>query len=402
MRKIFHLFALLGFVLADGVVADENGDIEKRRAFFEAEGRATRFQTAEDAFPHRVVHAGDDVWTLLASEASRTFAPTYQWEGQTYDLDAFNERTATSALLILKDGKIVKEIYLAGSTHETRFISFSMAKSVTSTLVGIALEDGLIDSLDDPLTKYLRSLTGSAYAGVSIEDALTMTSGVGWSEEGYDWTDESVPLVRGWNDAIVAHRYRFVEMANTLSRAHPIGAKFNYSTLETSILGWLVETVTKRRLSTYMEERLWQLAGMEFDASWVLDGPPELGREMAGGMLNASLRDYGRFALMIANRGRANGKQLVSSKWVEAASAPSRPAIKHGKLYEGYPLGYGYQWWLLDDGRFEAQGIYGQFFYIAPDAGVVIVKLSHWPEAWVDAMELESYAFFEAVIAELE
>ena len=129
MRKTFHLFALLGLVLADGVVADENGDIEKRRAFFEAEGRATRFQSAEDAFPHRVVHAGDDVWTLLASEASRTFAPTYQWEGQTYDLDAFNERTATSALLILKDGKIVKEIYLAGSTQQASCFSADVRSS---------------------------------------------------------------------------------------------------------------------------------------------------------------------------------------------------------------------------------------------------------------------------------
>jgi CubicO group peptidase (beta-lactamase class C family) len=114
--------------------------------------------------------------------------------------------------------------------------------------------------------------------------------------------------------------------------------------------------------------------------------------------LLAALRDFGRFGLMMANGGRANGKQIVPPEWVKAPTTPDRDAIRYGELYEGYPLGYGYQWWLFDNGRFEAQGIFGQLVYVAPEEKVVIVKLSHWPDAWVEDMEYESYAFFQAVI----
>ena len=148
----------------------------------------------------------------------------------------------------------------------------------------------------------------------------------------------------------------------------------------------------------YLEERLWRPAGMEFQASWMLDGPESIGREMAGGMLGAALRDYGRYGLMMANGGRSNGRQVVSSEWVNEAVTADREAVDYGNLYEDYPLGYGYQWWLFPNGRFEAQGIYGQMIYVAPADNVVIVKLSYWPEPWVDELEFESYVFFDAVI----
>jgi CubicO group peptidase (beta-lactamase class C family) len=123
---------------------------------------------------------------------------------------------------------------------------------------------------------------------------------------------------------------------------------------------------------------------------------------MAGGGLCAALRDFGRFGLMMANGGIANGRQIVSRDWVTAATTPDRAAIQFGNLYEDYPLGYGYQWWLFDNGHFEAQGVYGQFIYVAPEEGVVIVKLSAWPDAWVDELEFEGYAFFAAVIDALD
>ena len=179
---------------------------------------------------------------------------------------------------------------------------------------------------------------------------------------------------------------------------HEPGTRYNYNTLETTLLGWLVENATGRRMTTYMQERLWHPAGMEFDASWILDGPPEVGREMAGGMLAATLRDYGRYGLLMLNEGRAGDRQVVSADWVRKATTADRDAVAYGNLYEGYPLGYGYQWWLFPNGRYEGQGVYGQFVFIAPDADVVIIKLSHWPDAWVDEKEMESYAFFEAVI----
>jgi CubicO group peptidase (beta-lactamase class C family) len=155
-------------------------------------------------------------------------------------------------------------------------------------------------------------------------------------------------------------------------------------------------------MTQYFEERLWQPAGMEFKASWIIDGPEPIGREMAGGMLAASLRDYGRFGLMMSNGGKLNGKQHVSEEWVQAATTADREAVDYGNLYADYPLGYGYQWWLLPNGHFEAQGVYGQLIYVAPEDDVVIVKLSYWPDAWVDAMEYESYTFFNAVIEALQ
>ena len=390
-----------GFVPPILFAADSEAEVT-RRDFVKPQDRAEKFRQPDAYFPHRMAMPGNNVLQLPRSAVADDFEVTYELDGNSYTIDDFNERTKTNALLILKDGKVVKEIYRNGATPESRFISWSTAKSFVSTLVGMAIEDGYIDGVDDQLTKYLPALKGSAYEGVSIRDALQMSSGVEWNEASYDFDDFSVPLNRGWEYSIVQHQYRFVEGANALPRAHAPGEKYNYNTLETCILGWLVETVTRQRMTQYFEKRLWQPAGMEFKASWVIDGPEGIGREMAGGMLGASLRDYGRFGLLMLNGGKLNGKQLVSEEWVKAATTADREAVDYGNLYVDYPLGYGYQWWLLPNGHFEAQGIYGQLVYVAPEDAVVIVKLSYWPEPLVDSMEFESYAFFNAVIAALK
>lgn len=390
---------VVAYSLINVAAADDNE--AARRDFVDPENRAHKYQVADEIYPSRRLRASTTPLQLSLADLPEGFEIHYEWEGATYGVDDFNERTKSNALLILKDGKIVTEIYRNGSTPETRFISFSTGKSFTSTMVGMAIEDGYIDSVDEPLTKYLPGLIGSAYDGVSIKDALQMSSGVEWDESSYDFSDMSKPLNLHWEQSIVRQRYRFVEGANGLPRAHEPGTKYNYNTLETSLLGWLVENATGRRFTTYMEERLWQPAGMEFDAGWLLDGPEDIGREMAGGMLVASLRDYGRFGLLMMNGGKAGDQQVISSDWVREATTADRDAVAYGSLYEGYPLGYGYQWWLFPNKRFEGQGVYGQLIYVAPEDGVVIIKLSAWPDAWVDEMELESYVFFEAVISAL-
>ena len=392
MKKFFRTTLMLLLPLA--TLADE----ADRREFFAPDGRVQKFQSVESIYPVRKVSAGRSVWKLPKSSKAGNFSPSYEFGETTYGIDEFNERTKSNALLVLKDGEIVYEKYLNGSKPATRFVSFSTGKSFTSTAVGIAIEEGLIQSVNDPLTRHLPSLTGSAYDGITFRDALQMVSGVEWDESAYDWTDESQPLVRLWNHSYVEQRYRFVEGANTLRRAHPPGQLYNYNTMETSLLGWALENAVNMRFSKYFEEKLWQPAGMEFDAAWVLDGPEEIGREMTGGGLLATLRDFGRFGQLMANDGHGNGRQIVSADWVRAATTPDRDAIQYGKLYDGYPLGYGYQWWLFDNGRFEAVGVYGQFVYVAPEENVVIVKLSYWPEAWVEEMEYETYAFFDAVV----
>jgi CubicO group peptidase (beta-lactamase class C family) len=376
-------------------------DADTRRDFLEPEDRAAKYQRPDRIFPNRVATASAEPLPLPRAELPPDFDIRYEWQGETYGIDEFNERTQTNALLILKDGKIVREIYRNDSTPETRFISFSTGKSFTSTLVGMAIEDGYIESVDEQLTKYLPGLIGSAYDGVTIKDALQMASGVEWNESSYDFSDMAMPLPRHWEMSMVQHRYRYVEGANELPRVHEPGTHYNYNTLETCLLGWLVENATGRRLTTYMEERLWHPAGMEFDAAWMIDGPEEVGRELAGGMLAASLRDYGRYGLLMMRGGKSGDRQIVSPEWVTEATTPDREAVDYGNLYEGYPLGYGYQWWLFPNGRFEGQGVYGQFVYVAPEDDVVIIKLSYWPDAWVEELEYESYAFFEAAIAAL-
>lgn len=395
--RFWRVLPLLTLILTAvvPVAADEAG----RRAFMDPDDRAHKFQTPDQIFPVRRATAGKRALALPKAKLPRNFSIDYEFDGETYSTDDFYERTNTSALLVLKNGKIVLETYRNGSGPKTRFISFSTGKSFVSTLVGMAVEDGFIDSINDPLTKYIPALTGSAYDGVSIRDALQMSSGVEWDESGYSTENTTYPLTVHFEQSVVQQRYRFIEAANTLKRAHEPGTYYNYSTLESSVLGWLVENATKQPVTDYLEQRLWQPAGMEFDAAWILDGPEAIGRELGGGGLAVTLRDYGRFGLMMANGGQINGKQLISRDWVKAATSPDRDQIQYGNLYEGYPLGYGYQWWLFPSGRFEAQGVFGQFVYVAPEEDVVIVKLSHWPEAWVDEMERESYAFFEAVVS---
>ncbi len=395
MKKLCLLIALV----ASSVFAQEE---DMRRSYIDLEDRAYKMQGAIQTFPGRRMSASTNPLPMPTADLPGDFEIHYEWEGESYGIEDFNERTNSNALLILKNGAIVKEIYRNGSEADTKFISWSTAKSFTSTMVGIAVEDGYIDSVEEALTNYLPALLGSAYEGVSIKNTLQMSSGVEWDESSYDFRDLSKPLAYQWENSIVQHRYRFIEGANSLLQSIQPGSKFNYSTMDSSILGWLVENSTGKRLASYMEERLWHPAGMEFDAVWLLDGPEEIGREMAGGMLAASLRDFGRYGLLMLNNGRSGERQVISENWVREATSADEEAVSYGALYEGYPLGYGYQWWLFPDGNFEAQGLFGQLLYIAPEENVVIVKLSAWPEGLVEEMEFESYAFFDAVVSTLK
>jgi CubicO group peptidase (beta-lactamase class C family) len=398
MTPLLLRFVVLAFAITSAFPT-ENGDIEKRRKFMmDPENRAMQYQRAEEAFPFRKVHAGGSILKLERSSIAESFAPKYQQQGENLALTNYLQRTYNSALLILKNGKIVHESYRAGSSQETRFFSFSSAKSITSTLVGIALDDGLIKDIDDPLTQYLPSLIGSEYQTVSVKDALQMVAGIPFDRDLYDFTDQSNPFAKLHKESIIEQRYRFVEGANGLRRDRPVGVKFDYSTMNTAILGWLIETVSGKRLSVYMEEKLWKPGGMESDCVWFLDGPPSIGREMAGGNFAATLRDYGRFGLLFLQGGEINGRRLISADWVKSATKPNRAQLQYGEIMRGSRLGYGYHWWLHEDGSFTAEGVFGQFIHVVPQAGVVIVSLSHWPTPWDPALELENYAFFEGVV----
>lgn len=339
-----------------------------RRTILNREVNAFYFQHMDSLFFTRPVPAGNMPWPLARRDAEPDIA--YSWQGQEHDLGAFMDRTYTNALVVLKDGQIVSEIYRNNSSDQTRFASWSMAKSFVSTLVGLAAAEGWIASIDDPVTRYLPELAGGAYADVTIRQVLTMSSGVDY-EERYDFEN---PGIAAWNheNALVQNRIRFADAARTIGQAHRPGEVFAYKTIDTAVLGWLVERVTDRPIAQYMSQKLWEPLGAERDGFFIMDGPAGVGREFTGAGFAATARDYARFGQMVLDEGRANGRQIVPAQWLRAATHPA--------MGEGAEGGYGYQWWTVPDSdAFYALGLEGQFIYIDPASRTVVVKLSYIP-----------------------
>jgi len=360
---------------------------ETRRHMLDAEVNSFYFWHMDDLFFTRRVPRSGPVWHLPRNEL--TVDLSFDWGGSSHGLNEFLERTHTNAFLILKDGKIVHESYRNLSSDRSTFASWSMAKSITSILVGLAVEDGEIVSLEDPITRYLPELVGGAYEGVTVRQVLDMTSGVDY-EERYDFEN---PGIAAWNheNALVRNVVRFADVARTIERAHEPGEVFAYKTIDTAVLGWLLERVTDRPVAYYMADRLWEPLGAEADGFFILDGEPETGREFTGAGYNAVARDYARFGQMVLDNGFANGRQIVPADWIAEATRPAGA--------EGPEGGYGFQWWTVPDSNaFYALGLQGQFIYIDPDTRTVIVKLSYFPPD-AEAVYPETLAGLAAISA---
>jgi CubicO group peptidase (beta-lactamase class C family) len=315
-------------------------------------------------------------------------------------LDDFFKRSRTSGMIVLKDGKIVFERYMLGADEYTLFYSASLAKSVTSTLLGFAIGDGLIRSVDDPISDYLPELKGSGYDGVPIKAVLQMSSGVGWTEV-YGTLNSDVGHM--FNESVVLNRKPITDFARSIKRRRAPFASFSYAGVDPVAIGWLVSRVTSKNLADYLSEKLWVPLGIKSDAKWVTDGGGTTATEVTMCCLNATLRDYARFGLLMAQNGVWRGKQLLPSTWVREATQPDRPQVGNGKLFSGYKLGYQYYWWTFpgEDHAFEAQGIHGQFIYVNPNQNLVIVMTNAWPKYWDDGLEVETYAVFDAFEAAL-
>ncbi len=351
------------------------------------------FQHMDQLFATRVVRASGNAWVLPKEQKSFDVSHTYN--GKTYVLDEFLEKTSTNALLVIHGQRIVAEIYRNGSNEKTRFISWSIAKSITSTLVGIALSEGKIDSIDDPVTKYLPEMENSGYQRVTIRQLLMMRSGVDWLEI-YRFK-EPTQLTEVHNNSLVGYKYRWCDYAAKQSKRKTApGTVFNYSTLDASVLGCILERAVGITGADYMTEKLWKPCGMECDGYWIMDGPPEVGREFFGAGFNATLRDYGRFGLMMLNGGIADGRQVVPGDWVKLATGGG-----HEPTAPGASLGYQYQWWTIPNSEaFMAVGLHHQFIYVDPNTRTVIVKLSATPNPVGN--QPEHLAFFRAVVAKFE
>ena len=358
---------------------------------------AATFRNTEEIFPTRRIATG--AWVSPLNPPAAPFDVRYGVAGESHGIADFVVRTGTTGLLILKSDRIVFEGYYEGADQNDLFTSFSAGKSFVSTLIGIALGEGRIKDLDDPVSKYLPEVKGSAYEPATIRQVLAMSSGTSYTEEYEDPSSD----IAGFAATVSRNRGGLYDFCRSFKPARPPGQLFHYATCDTEVLGALISRVTGMPLSTYMSERLWKPLGAEAPARWLLDQPGEAGREMAGGGLQVRLRDYGRFGLLFANRGEWHGRQLLPAGWMEEATRPHGAQVEYGHLAEGYPLGYGYQWGLLpgEHHPFTAQGIHGQFVLVDPVEKVVVVKLSGWQRAWEDDKEAETYAFFDAVVSAL-
>ncbi|MDO9003012.1 MAG: serine hydrolase [Aquabacterium sp.] len=301
------------------------------------------------------------------------------------DVDAFMAGQRSAALIVLHDGKVRLERYGLGFDASGRWTSFSVAKSVTSTLVGAAIRDGFIKSMDDKVTDYIPQMKGSAYDDVSVRQLMTMTSGVRWNE---DYADPSSDVARFNNHKPEEGVNALVSYMRRLPRDVPAGTRWHYSTGETNLIGILLAQAVKKPLATYLSEKIWGPAGMEQQATWILS---KTGQEISGCCIQAAARDFARFGLFIANGARVNGQSIVPEGWLAEATS-TRVGI-------GQPeRGYGYQWWTLADGSFMARGIFGQGIFIDPKRKLVIVTNANWAGGARDPVAAAAReGFFKAV-----
>ncbi|WP_071796468.1 serine hydrolase domain-containing protein [Natronohydrobacter thiooxidans] len=340
-------------------------------------------------FPSRDVPRAGPVWEF--GRDPRPLPETYAFSGTEHDLAAFLDRTITTGLLVVHRGAITHEEYRLGADETSPFTSWSMAKSVLSALIGIAVEEGHIASIRDPIGQYVPALVGSGYAYVPIEDALTMSSGVAFDED-YDnpFSDINMLFIRAMAMGVPVE-----ETIAGLQAVRPPGTFNDYVSSDSMALGLVLEGATGIPLADYLATRLWGPMGAEADAFWSTD---RTGREFALCCLNATLRDYARFGRLYLEGGARDGQQIVPADWVAASVNPTAPHLQPGENpASSWTFGYGYQWWIPEDpqGDFLAIGVWGQYIYIDPVREVVIVKTSADPD--FDDNDHESVAAFRAI-----
>lgn len=297
------------------------------------------------------------------------------------DVDGYMREHRLAALLILQGGQLREERYGLGFAGDGRWTSFSVAKSFTSTLVGAALKDGHIKSMDDKVSDYLPDMKGSAYDDVSLRQLLTMTSGVQWNE---DYGDPNSDVAKFNNHQPEPGVDALVSYMRKLPRAAPAGTRWLYSTGETNLIGLVLASAINKPLTQYLQEKIWQPAGMEYPATWLLS---KTGKEISGCCVQASPRDFARMGQFILEGAQVNGQSILPDGWLQDAT--------HKQADIGAPgRGYGYQWWTYDSGAFAARGIFGQGIFIDPARQLVIVSNGNWHKA--GSADNPSYAAREA------
>ena len=352
---------------ADEFSAREGYPLGNRDTFFRVPFLVGSQSHMDEIFPSRAVRRSPTP-SPLARAASEP-ALRYDYQGRSFSIDDYMARNPATALLVARDDTILIERYQYARTDRDRFTSWSMAKTVTSMLVGIAIGEGRIRSVDDPAAAYVPRLAGTEYGRTSLRHLLQMSSGVRFVEE-YTGTDDvsklSADTFRQLGPGGVASVTPFNE------RAVPAGTKFSYASIETEVLGLVLAGAVGRSVAEYLQDRIWQPIGAEADATWIID---RSGQEVTYCCFNAVLRDYARLGLLLAHDGNWRGRQIVPAAWVRDATSV-RADQPHLRPRTATPFfGYGYQTWIFPDERrmFAFLGVRGQAIYVDPASRIVLV-----------------------------
>jgi len=324
---------------------------------------------SENLFSDPLPRSGTEhIWPMALAPLPHTFAD----RGTEKSVAAMLEELDTTALVVVKDGAIVFEEYYKDTKPDDLRISWSMSKSFVSALTGLALANGDIESLDDPVTKYVPELKGSAYDGVSLRNVMNMASGIEFDE---DYLDPKSDINKmGTVLAVGGSLDKFTAKQKNIAR--PAGEAWQYCSIDTHVIAMVLRAATGQSLQDYFVENLWSKIGASADAAYSTDSK---GNAFALGGLNMRTRDYALFGELFRNGGKRGDVQIIPADWVRISTTHSAPPTAEGSAVpteSNAEFGYGYQWWIPpnSDGEFYAVGVYGQYIYVNPKAGIVIAK----------------------------
>jgi len=379
----------LFFLVAPRLEAEEL-EFAPNILFWSPEQRAAGFPSIERFYPVRRVEQSVSALPLVTKKLSQD-----RLNGFEYRFDLLNEETVvsggvagymkrmpTAGLIAVQGRDVLLERYSLGHQMDKRWISFSVTKSVVSLLVGAAIKDGYIKSANDKAVVYLPELRGGSYQDSRIKDLLQMSSGVAWNE---DYDNSASDIVKAPVVGMPLFRYM-----SDLPRTGKTGTVWNYNTNETNLIGEILSRAIDQDLSVYLENKIWHPYGMESEANWMLTY--QNGLEYGGCCLSATLRDYARLGLFVLDelKKAPNDDSVLPPGWMRESLSPAQAFN-----------GYGYFWWLLGDGIYAAEGIFGQVIWIDSKNNLVIALQSSWRQAWSDSLEAEWMAFMGALSKEL-
>ncbi|MCH2050848.1 MAG: beta-lactamase family protein [Trichodesmium sp. ALOHA_ZT_67] len=370
--------------------------LEPKITMFDDHKRVKNFRSMDQVFPSKIIRCATQPY--IFQESFCDLNTSYQFQGETRTIVDFLQRTGNTGILILKDDFIIYEKYSQGYTKFDKKTSWSVAKGFISALIGIALNEGYIQNLDDPITKYMPELKESGYNNVPIKHILQMSSGIKFSEAYKDKNSDIQQLLY----KLFLYMQPIEKVILNYPSKFPSGDYFEYVSLNTQILGLLLRRVTEQDLVSYLEKKLWQPMGAESDAYWLTDN---YGTEVTFCGMNCTLRDYAKFGLVYLHNGYFNGQQIIPKSWVKESTIPDSSHLQPGTTDERYlKWGYQHHWWIPEGskGDYCATGAWGQYIYINPEKNFVVVKTGSSNSILKTIDDVETVVLFRAIADELD